>query len=75
MNFVKWKSKNVKKIGDMNSGDVFISDSNLWMVSDSDNGVNRFAIRLKDGEFGKFNREHFFEMCIGEVNITVGGLD
>ena len=72
MNFVKWKSKNIKKIGDMNPGDVFIYEDCLWMVSDSDNGVSKFAIKLKDGQFGKFKREHVFEMCTGEVNIIVG---
>ena len=75
MNFVSWSNEYRKKIKDMNPGDVFISENNLWMVSDSDNGLSRFAIRLKDGKFISFNREQVFEMCTGEVNISISGMD
>ena len=75
MNFVSWSNEHRKKIKDMNPGDVFISENNLWMVSDSDNGLSRFAIRLKDGKFNSFNREQVFEMCTGEVSISINEID
>ena len=75
MNFVSWSNEYRKKIKDMNPGDVFISENNLWMVSDSDNGLSRFAIRLKDGKFNSFNREQVFEMCTGEVSISINEID
>lgn len=75
MNFVSWYNEYKKKIKDMDSGDIFISENNLWMVSDSDNGLSRFAIRLKDGKFNSFNREQVFEMCTGEVNISISEMD
>lgn len=75
MNFVSWSNEHKKKIKDMNPGDVFISDSCLWMISDNDNGISKYAIKLKDGQFGKFNKEHVFEMCTGEVSISIGGMD
>lgn len=46
MNFISWSNEYRKKIKDMNPGDVFIRDSFLWMVSNSGNGVSKYAIKL-----------------------------
>lgn len=75
MNFISWSNEYRKKIKDMNPGDVFIYEDCLWMMSDSDNGLSRFAIRLRDGKFNSFNREQVFERCTGEVSISISGID
>ena len=75
MNFISWSNEYRKKIKDMNPGDVFIRDSCLWMVSDGDNGVNKFAIRLTDGKLDRFDKEAEYEMCMGKMTIVIGGLN
>lgn len=75
MNFVSWYSKNTKKIKNMNPGDFFIEDNCLWMMSDGDNGVNKFAIRLTDGKLDRFDKEAQYEMCMGNVNIGIGDMN
>ena len=75
MNFVSWSNEYRKKIKDMNPGDVFIRDSCLWMVSDGDNGVNKFAIRLTDGKLDRFDKEAEYDMCMGKMTIVINGLN
>ena len=75
MNFISWSNEYRKKIKDMNPGDVFIRDSCLWMVSDGDNGVNKFAIRLTDGKLDRFDKEAEYDMCMGKMTIVINGLN
>lgn len=75
MNFVSWSNEYRKKIKDMNPGDVFIRDDCLWMVSNSDNGVSRYAIRLTDGKLECIDKDDKYEMCMGKMTIMIGGLD
>lgn len=75
MNFVSWSNEHRKKIKDMNPGDVFICASCLWMVSNSSNGVSRYAIKLTDGELDGFDKNDEYEMCMGKVTIGIDGLN
>lgn len=75
MNFISWSNEYRKKIKDMNPGDVFVRDDCLWMVSDGDNGVNKFAIRLTDGKLDRFDKEAEYDMCMGKMTIVINGLN
>lgn len=75
MNFVSWSNEYRKKIKDMNPGDVFVRDDCLWMVSNGDNGVSRYAIRLMDGKLECIDKDDEYEMCMSKVTIVIGGLN
>ena len=75
MNFISWSNEYRKKIKDMNPGDVFVRDDCLWMMSDGDNGVNKFAIRLTDGKLDRFDKEAEYDMCMGKMTIVINGLN
>lgn len=75
MNFISWSNEYRKKIKDMNPGDVFIRDSFLWMVSNSGNGVSKYAIKLMDGKLECIDKDDEYEMCMGKMTIVIGGLN
>ena len=72
MNFISWDAEYRKKIKDMNPGDVFVRDNCLWMMSDSNNGVSKFAIRLTDGKLDSLDKDDEYKMCMGKVTIGIG---